>query len=463
MMTRFVDREKELAFLEQEYRREGSSLVILYGRRRVGKTALAARFMAGKPALYFLMTEENESQNRAAFKNAVAQFCGSELLKSAEIGSWEPAFRVLCEAAPGQKLLLILDEFQYLGRSNPAFPSVFQKIWDTFLKQQNIMVILCGSLISMMESQTLNYSSPLYGRRTGQIRLRQIPFSSYHEFFPGRSRRELIAYYAVTGGVPKYIELFCDSSDLFTAIGNNVLSRSSFLYDEPNFLLQHEVSEVGSYFSILRTIAAGNQKLAKIAGTLGVKQTGITKYLKTLIDLDLLERQVPITEEQPEKSKRGLYRIRDNFMRFWFGFLYPNRSFIESGNEQIVMERIREHLADNQIAFVYEDVCLEELWRLNAQGLWDFTFDRAGRWWNGNTEIDLVAYDSRGCGIIFCECKYWKGPVGVNVLTALREKAKAVEWNRENRREQFVIFSIGGFTEELKALAGQRDDIRLLM
>ena len=460
-MQPFVDREKELEFLEQEYRREGSSLVILYGRRRVGKTALATKFMEGKPALYFLVTEESEQQNRNAFKDAVADFCGNELLKSASLQQWEPIFKAFCEKPSDQKLLLILDEFQYLGKSDPAFPSVFQKIWDTFLKQQSVMVILCGSLISMMESQTLSYSSPLYGRRTGQLRLRQIPFSHYGQFFPEKSHKDLIEYYAITGGVPKYIELFHDTGDIYTAIQRSILSKSSFLFDEPNFLLQREVSEIGSYFSIMKAIAAGNQKLGKIAGVLEVKQTGLSKYLKTLVDLDLLEREVPVTEENPEKSKRGLYKIKDNFMLFWFRFVYPNMGLIESGNEQAAMNRIRANLVDHHISYIYEDVCREKMWQLAAAGQWDFLFDKVGRWWNGNTEIDLIALDSQGANIIFGECKYWEGPVGVNVLNSLMEKAKEVEWKRNGRKEYFVLFSISGFTEELEKLAASRKDILL--
>ena len=460
-MQPFVDREKELEFLEQEYRREGSSLVILYGRRRVGKTALATKFMEGKPALYFLVTEESEQQNRNAFKDAVADFCDNELLKSASLQQWEPIFKAFCEKPSDQKLLLILDEFQYLGKSDPAFPSVFQKIWDTFLKQQPVMVILCGSLISMMESQTLSYSSPLYGRRTGQLRLRQIPFSHYGQFFPEKSHKDLIEYYAVTGGVPKYIELFHDTGDIYTAIQGSILSKSSFLFDEPNFLLQREVSEIGSYFSIMKAIAAGNQKLGKIAGVLEVKQTGLSKYLKTLVDLDLLEREVPVTEENPEKSKRGLYKIKDNFMLFWFRFVYPNMGLIESGNEQAAMNRIRANLVDHHISYIYEDVCREKMWQLAAAGQWDFLFDKVGRWWNGNTEIDLIALDSQGANIIFGECKYWEGPVGVNVLNSLMEKTKEVEWKRNGRKEYFVLFSISGFTEELEKLAASRKDILL--
>ena len=195
------------------------------------------------------------------------------------------------------KPVIVLDEFQYLGKANPAFPSIFQRIWEEILKDKSVMVILCGSLISMMESQTLAYGSPLYGRRTAQIRLKQIPFSYYHEFFPNKNRRELIEMYAVTGGVPKYIELFSESKDIYSAIQKCVLNRSGYLYDEPHFLLRQEVSEVGSYFSIIKAIAAGNSKLSAISSILEIKATSLTKYLKTLIDLDILEREVPVTED----------------------------------------------------------------------------------------------------------------------------------------------------------------------
>ena len=199
--------------------------------------------------------------------------------------------------------------------------------------------ILSFALISMMESQTLSYSSPLYGRCTAQIRLTQIPFRYYREFFPYNERRNLIEMYAVTGGVPKYIESFSNCSDIYQAIEDNVLNQNSYLYDEPNFLLQQEVSEIGSYFSIIRSIAAGNHKISAIASMLEVKVTSLSKYLQTLINLDILEREVPITEENPEKSKKGLYKIKDNYLRFWFAFIYPNRGFIESGNESFVLDK----------------------------------------------------------------------------------------------------------------------------
>ena len=460
-MKQFVDRELEMDTLQSEYERDGSALVVLYGRRRVGKTTLISEFIKDKKALFFLASEEAEAQNRNAFREKVAEFIDSDLLRSADIKNWDVLFKSIMDTPFESKPVIVLDEFQYLGKSNPAFPSIFQRIWEEILKDKSVMVILCGSLISMMESQTLAYGSPLYGRRTAQIRLKQIPFGYYHEFFPNKSRKELIEMYAVTGGVPKYIELFSESKDIYSAIQKCILNRSGYLYDEPHFLLQQEVSEVGSYFSIIKAIAAGNSKLSAISSILEIKSTSLTKYLKTLIDLDILEREVPITEENPEKSKKGLYKIKDNYLRFWFAFVYPNMSFIESGHSRIVMNKIRTSLVKNHIAFVYEDICKERMWDLNGEGTWPFNFTKIGRYWDSKDEIDIVALDPEGKNLILGECKYWAEPVGVSVLRDLEAKTTSVAWERDNRKVWYVLFSASGFTDELKALAEARDDLLL--
>ena len=460
-MKQFVDRELEMETLQNEYERDGSALVVLYGRRRVGKTTLISEFIKGKKALFFLASEEAEAQNRNAFKEKVAELIDSDLLRNADIKNWDVLFKTIMDTPFDSKPVIVLDEFQYLGKANPAFPSIFQRIWEEILKDKSVMVILCGSLISMMESQTLAYGSPLYGRRTAQIRLKQIPFGYYHEFFPNKSRKELIEMYAVTGGVPKYIELFSESKDIYSAIQKCVLNRSGYLYDEPHFLLQQEVSEVGSYFSIIKAIAAGNSKLSAISSILEIKSTSLTKYLKTLIDLDILEREVPITEENPEKSKKGLYKIKDNYLRFWFAFVYPNMSFIESGHSRIVMSKIRNSLVKNHIAFVYEDVCKERMWDLNGEGAWPFNFTKIGRYWDSKDEIDIVALDPEGKNLILGECKYWAEPVGVSVLRDLDAKTDSVAWERDNRKVWYVLFSASGFTDELIKEAESRTDLEL--
>ena len=460
-MENFIERQKERTTLEKEYARTGSSLVILYGRRRVGKTTLISEFIKDKKALFYLASEESEAQNRIAFQEKVADFLSNDLLRAADIKSWDLLFKQIIDAKLSTKPVIVIDEFQYIGKSNTAFPSIFQRIWEEILKDQSVMVILCGSLISMMESQTLSYSSPLYGRRTAQIRLTQIPFRYYREFFPDKNRRSLIEMYAVTGGVPKYIESFSSCTDIYQAIEDNVLNQNSYLYDEPNFLLQQEVSEIGSYFSIIRSIAAGNHKVSAIASMLEVKVTSLSKYLQTLINLDILEREVPITEENPEKSKKGLYKIKDNYLRFWFAFIYPNRGFIESGNESFVLNKIQKGFISGQAAFVYEDVCREKMWELNASSAWPFCFSKVGRWWNSEEEIDIAAIDPDGNNLILGECKFWQEPVGVSVLRSLEEKAYSVEWRRPMRKVWFILFSISGYTDELQQIAATRNDLIL--
>lgn len=460
-MTRFIDREAEIATLENEYTRDGSSLVILYGRRRVGKTSLITQFISGKNALFFLASEESEIQNRESFRQRAADFIDSNLLRYSAVSSWDVIFKAVMDTEFEKKPVIVIDEFQYIGKSNPAFPSIFQRIWEEILKKKSVMVILCGSLISMMESQTLNYDSPLYGRRTAQIRLKQIPFKYYGQFFPNRPEKELIEMYSVTGGVPKYIELFGECEDIYSAIKQNILNPSGYLYDEPHFLLQQEVSEIGSYFSLIKAIAAGNSKLSTIATVLETKTTNLTKYLKTLIDLDILEREVPVTEDNPEKSKRGLYKIKDNYIKFWFAFVYPNMSFLESGNSEIVMSKIRNGLVSNQIAFVYEDICREKMWQLNAEGVWDFHFSKIGRYWDNKVEIDIAALDPDGKNLILGECKYWIEPVGINILKELEKKSEFVPWEAGRRKTHYVLFSINGFTPELERYVATRPDVKL--
>ena len=461
-MNHFIDRDDELQTLNNEYCKPESSLVIVYGRLRVGKTSLVSEFTRGKDAFRFLATRESAVQNRENFRLKAGEFLKDSFLSEAQNLSWDLIFRALMRKEQSGKLVIVMDEFQYIGMSDPSFPSVLQRIWDEQLKNANIMLVLCGSLITLMEKQTLAYSSPLYGRRTAQIRLKQLPFRHYHEFFPSCEYRDLVERYSITGGVPRYIQSFSSGGDLMGMIRNHILNRNSYLYEEPIFLLQQEVSEIGSYFTLIRTIAAGNTKLSDISASLGIKATSLSKYLKTLSDLELLEREVPVTEENPEKSKKGLYRIKDNYLKFWFLFVYPYRDLIEAGNLSIVETKIRSELISRHTAYVYEAVCREKLWDLNGAGIWPFVFTKVGRFWNSKQEIDIVALDPAGDNIILGECKYHKTPVGMDVFLSLKEKAPCVTWRNQTRKEWFVLFSISGFTKELEAYASEAKNLTLL-
>ncbi|MEC4273681.1 ATP-binding protein [Adlercreutzia sp. R25] len=465
-MGTFVDRADELATLEEQFVSDEASMVIIYGRRRVGKTALITEFLKERRGLYFLATEESEEQNRFAFQKEAAAFCEDDLLAQVTVDNWDILFDRLTQGS--QKTVIALDEFQYLGKANPAFPSIFQRIWDTMLSKRNVMVILCGSLISLMESQTLSYSSPLYGRRTAQIRMKQIPFRFYHEFFSQNlDRRALVERYSVTGGVPKYIESFKEPTDIYQAIANKVLNPNSYLFDEPNFLLSKEVVEAGSYFSILKAIAAGRRKGGEIASALRVKQTNLSKYLKVLERLDVLTRDVPVTELNPEKSKKGLYRITDNYLKFWFSFLFPNRGLLETGRSSEVLSIIEKSFIDQQVAFAYEDICRDRLWDASLQGLLPFKVNRVGSWWGAaDVELDVVGLSTEEGRAVFGECKFWKSPVGVNVLNHLEEQAskalKTSAFGPYRDSPQYVLFSISGFTAELREVALRRGDVLLL-
>jgi len=459
-VQRFINRERELAALNNQYTAGGASFMVIYGRRRVGKTTLIKEFIKDKEALYFLADNENEANSMKRFAGSLAEYTGQDYINKMKFDNWRELFKFFNDYDSDKKKILILDELPYMVAANPAFPSILQWIWDEWFQNQNIMLVLCGSLIHMMVKHTLNYSSPLYGRRTGQIKMKQIDFMFYDKFYDKLPYRDLVERYAVTGGIPKYIELFDGKKGLFEEIERLVLSTDGLLFEEPEFLLLREVDEISSYFAIIKSIAAGNRKPGKISSDIGLKQTSLPKYLKTLIDLDILEREVPVTENNPEKSKMSLYQIKDNFIRFWFRFVYPERGRIEIGQSDYVLEKIKANFIDNHVAHIYETVCKSELWRLAIAD--KLQFNTIGRWWNSKEEIDIVALDSTGEDIVFAECKYRIKPTDADLFYDLLRKKELVPWNKEKRRETFVLFSISGFTERLIELAGERNDLLLV-
>lgn len=462
-MDKFINRIQEMKTLEEQYNMSSSSMVILYGRRRVGKTSLISEFLKKhNDNIYFLATEESEALNLKAFREQVSEYIGNELLKSASV-DWLTVFKLLTEHKTQTKKVIVIDEFQYIGEDNNAFPSIMQKAWDTLLKDANIMLILCGSLITLMKRQTLDYGSPLYGRRTAQIKLKQIPFKYYGDFIDGKSNNDLLPFYAVTGGVPKYIESFLGIEDLYDGIEKRILNTQSYLYEEPYFLLQKEVSEIGSYFSLIKAIAMGNRKLSEIAATIEVKQTSLTKYLKTLIDLDLIEREVPITEPNPEKSKSGLYKIKDNFIAFWFKFVYPYRAYLEKGETQFVLSQIKKGFIQNYASYIYEDVCREKMWELAANDFWDFHFDKVGRYWGSKAdETDIVTIDSIGKNLVLGECKYSTSEKGLSVLHGLQERTKSLQSLTGAEHVEYIIFNAAGFSQGLKDEAKKNPSVKLV-
>lgn len=354
--------------------------------------------------------------------------------------------------------MFVIDEFQYLCFINKGFSSIFQRIYDEKLANKNIMVILCGSLISMMYSEVLSYESPLYGRRTAQIKLQPISFEYYKDFFADnkieKSNRELIEFYSITGGVPKYILEFDKEQTPLWNIENNIFNKDNFLYSEPKFLLQEEINDLSRYFSILNSIALGNTKLSAICSHLGINSSGITSYITKLTDLDIIEKEVPVTENI-ENGKKGLYKIKDNYLKFWFSYVYPYQSYLEIENLTYPLEKIKNEF-NLWVSKIYEELARETMF---SDTKIPFPIRKLGRWWDNNEEIDIVGLGETE--IIFGECKWSNKKVGISVLLDLKEKSKKVKWNINKREEYFILFSKEGFSEDLIKLSKKDKSIIL--
>ena len=222
----------------------------------------------------------------------------------------------------------MFDEFSYLVEKDDAVPSQFQVVVDNILNKTNVFLILCGSSISMMEKGVLSQKSALYGRKTAHIKLEEIPFYSFYDFFPSNNIEKNIEYYAVLGGVPFYMERFSDRKNTFYNINEQILDKTGHLYEEIDFLLKEELREPDVYKGILTAIASGHTKVVEIANRSGIKVHDIDKYLKVLIRLGIIKREIPVTKV---KSKKTTYSIDDNFFSFVFVFFEPFKSDLEIG------------------------------------------------------------------------------------------------------------------------------------
>ena len=381
---------------------------------------------------------------------------------------WMDLFALVAEYQPQEKKVIIIDELPYLCKTNPAFPSILQNVWDELLKDSNCMLILCGSLISMMKKHTLYEDSPLYGRRTAQIRLMPLSFTDVYET-QALPFAEAVERYAVTGGVPKYLEFFPESAALRESISKVVLNKNGFLYEEPGFLLHEEVISSASYFSILRTVAEGYHKLGNIAGMLELETSALTPYLSTLIELGLLKKSVPITEKDPNKSRKGLYYIADPFINYWFRYVYPYNGELELGNQQIVKEEMDKDFVSSFVAQQYEEICRDIFAKLCRTGKIEFTPSRIGSYWlndtSSNTEIDVMAIDKTNKRLFAGECKYHERPIDADVYFDLQKKVSASKEIRSAFQEYSIlygIFSKSGFTGRLRELAANNYNLLLI-
>ena len=444
-MNLFIDRDEELNFLNQHYAQTKAQFIVIYGRRRVGKSELVKQFIKDKEAIYFLPTKTTAPHHLQRFLEKIA-FYFKEY--TPQINSWEDGFKYFRQKIDSpQKLVLVIDEFPYLLEANPEIPSLFQLFWDEYLKDKNIFLILLGSSISMMEAEVLSQKSPLYGRRTGQIRLLPFHFKDAALFYPSLSIEKVIEFYAVVGNIPLYLLEFDQDKSLIQNIQDKILAQKELLYEETHFLLKEELRDPATYQAILEAIAF-NTTATEIAHKAQVELHNLDKYLKVLLKLDLIYKETPVTIEKP-KSRKVNYYLKDNFFCFWYRFCFPNQSLLEE-NPSLLLNQIIQPQLNSYTGRKFEQVCKEYLWHQNRAGKAPFSFTKLGREWGkipkaaddkNQYEIDLCAINPKNKEILFGECKWQNEVDPVALLRLLQNKAAAVGWNKGQRKEYFILFA----------------------
>ncbi|ELK52500.1 hypothetical protein D320_13746 [Haloferax sp. BAB-2207] len=451
-MERFVDREIELSRLRECYASDSPEMIVIFGRRRLGKTQLVQHSLTQRDdAVVYQATQTTPQVQLDEFVDAASgSFPGIEHIKQ----NWESLLGYLVE----QGGIVVLDEFPYLIDADKSVPSVIQRLWDQRLQNTSGTLILVGSSISMMEEATLLGNSPLYGRFTEKIDLRQLGFAAAQEFFPeSYTPEDRIFAWGVFGGVPYYLDGIDLDHDLGTVISESLLSQRGYLHNEPEYVLRTELTEPNRYFAILKAIAAGNTTSNEIAQMVGIDGKQISTYTQKLERLRLIEREVPLTEEKA-RSRRGRYRILDPLFRFWFRFVYGNEDRYERLGDEAYKAVIEPELPDF-VSSQFEVLCQDALTGLYP----DKTFLDIGRWWYKEHEVDVVGFTTEGTMVVG-ECKFTNAPLDYSALESLEEHTEEIRWTPDSGGDidkEYALFTRSGATQTVREAVAKRDDLQL--
>ena len=414
----FVGREQELATLNKLYSEGRFQMVVMYGRRRIGKTTLISEFISGKPAIFFTAQEVNDALNLSRFSKKIYSFFDMPATTGA-FANWNDALDFLAEKARGRRFILAFDEFPYAATANRSLKSTLQIAIDHSLKNTGLFLILCGSHMGFMESEVLGYKSPLFGRRTAQMKLEGFDYYDAGRMLGGFSNEDKLRLYACVGGTPHYLAQVKPNLSFEENIKELYFKTSGYLYDEPMMLLHQELREPAMYNSIVSAIAGGASRLNEIATKIGEDSTKVSKYLQTLVDMQIVNKIYPFGEN-PQNSRRGIYRIADNCYDFWYSFVFPNKPEIESGSGDLIADTLLsgERLSSYIGKPPFETICLQYLKRANRKKKLPFLATSFGSWWGtdpiekSQADFDLVAANRESKQIVLGECK-WRGDVSV--------------------------------------------------
>ncbi len=472
----FIGREAELGFLNSKYKEKKGQLIVLYGRRRVGKTETLREFCKGKPHVFFSCTQTTDRVQLYKFSARLLQENIPAKKYISEFSDWERAFQTILELPYGEeKKLIVIDEFPYMCRGNQSIPSILQNLWDAEFKDRNVMIILCGSAMSFIEHELLAEKNPLYGRATGIYKMEKMGFYDAMKFFPDYSDRDKVLAYSVLGGIPHYLKQWDPGLSVAENIKQNILTKGCVLYSEVEFLLHQELRETPIYNSIIEAVALGSTKLNDISQKSLIEDTSKTSvYLKNLIELGIVEREFSVDARIKEKANtsRGMYRLTDSFFRFWYAFVFTNYSQLEDGDADGVYEYNVKPMLHEYASLAFEDICREFVKELQKKNELPFRYTKMGRWMgkttvrdeeakNGlrvaETEVDLLGIGQDGKDYLIGECKFKGRPFR---YTEYLDTAAKFTPLKQQANLYYALFSESGFDEKLVAEAASKE-IRL--
>lgn len=455
----FHCRDKELYDLNRRYDKGNFECIVVYGRRRVGKTALINEFCKGKPTVFFSALNASSQENLEALSKAIYEKDHPGAETAPVYPSFDAAFAEITRAAENERLVFVIDEYPYLAKANKSISSRLQHIIDHTWKDGKLCLILCGSSMSFMEYQVLGYESPLYGRRTSQFKIQALSYKEMTEFNPALNQEQQALIYGITGGIPHYINKLDVNNDVDEALKENLFNTSSYLFEEPENLLKQELREPAIYNSVISAVAGGASRANEIATKVGIEAPICAKYLKVLLDLGILVKETPITEKP---GKKTIYAIGDNFFRFWYRFVPQNTSAISAGKiDQIYNPVIKKYYPD-YMGLIFEQMCREYLF-LYAEDV-PIILSDIGQWWGTDAkakkevQIDIVGTPADGNEYIIGSCKYRNIPIGVDELELLKRYAQVFG---KGDKYHYYIFSKSGFTQGLQEAANQ-GEVRLI-
>lgn len=454
----FIGRERELTSLNRLYTSDQFEFVVIYGRRRVGKTALINQFIKGRKSIYFMGVESNAKQNLENFSKNIMEF-GTGIRMETSFVSFQAALEYVFTLSRTERLILAIDEYPYVARSSESLASTLQLLIDKYKDQSKLMLILCGSSMSYMEDHVLAYKAPLYGRRTAQMKILPFDFSDTCRYFKGFSDQDKAFIYGIAGGTPQYLAQMNDHLSIADNIKNTFLNPTSSLFEEPENLLKQEVREPALYNAIITAIATGASRMAEISTKIGENTSVCTSYLKNLISLGLIQKETPYEEKS---SRKSIYSIADNMFRFWYRFVPENNSIIARGASDLAYERIEPYLSD-YMGKVFEEICMQYLWKLLLTGNCPVAFKDLGRWWGtdpstrSQTEIDIMGEQDKTTAL-FGECKWTNEKADTGVLEKLIQRSQLFHYSEVH----LYLFSKSGFSQGCIEKAAKMKNINLV-